>query len=160
MTPISTIDLTPYVGFARLVTYSYESNIWIVDDTDFTLKLLDVELQKVVSTTPLNSVLNMNDYDISFMREYQNLLFISDLNSGILVFDNLGNYLRTIVVTGVSYFGFEGNDIYYSVDGELIYSDLYSAEERKIQLPAGGYNLSLNGKILSVGQNRMTFYQP
>ncbi len=158
LAPISSIDLAPHVGFGRLATYNYESNIWVIDDTDFSLKLLDTSLNKITINTPFNLILDPDNYEIAFAREYQNLLFISDLKTGILIFDNLGNYLKTLPVKEVTYFGFVDNDIYFVSGSELIFQDIYSTKEKRIEVPTAKYYLASNNRLFLFSKDWLTIY--
>jgi len=70
LAPIADIDLNDKIGFARLATFNFESNIWLIDDSDFSLKLWDRRLDQIAVVTPFNLLLNPEDYEITFMREY------------------------------------------------------------------------------------------
>jgi len=86
---------------------------------------------------PLNLVLDAKDYDINFMREYQNTLFINDRNSGILVFDNLGNYRKKLPFVGLTSFGVINDELYFLVSNQVHFFHLYNFTERTMTLPAG-----------------------
>jgi len=158
LTPIADIDLNGKVGFARLATFNFESNIWIVDDSDFTLKLWDRQRDQITISTPFNLILNPDNYDITFMREYQNQLFISDRKSGILIFDNLGNYLRTLPYEDVKYFNFSGNEIYFMTEKKLTYYNLYSSEKREVEVAESKFALHQREGLVLIDENQANFY--
>jgi hypothetical protein len=130
-------DQDKSVGFARLATFTGDNNLWIVDDDDFSLKKLDLTYNKLLIHTPLELVLDRKTYDFNFIREYQNLLFLNDKNSGILIFDNLGNYKSKLEFKGLNYFSFQDNNLYFIEDGHMRLYDIYTGEESKIKLPEG-----------------------
>lgn len=158
LTPISTIDLATHIGYARYATFNYEANIWVIDDSDFSLKLLDTSLDRVTINNPLNLIMDQENYQITFIREYQNLLFISDLNTGILIFDNLGNYLRTLKTKNVDFFGFLENAIYYKSGDKLIFKDIYANSERVMDVPKAKYYLATKNEIYSFTEEKLTIY--
>jgi hypothetical protein len=123
------------VGFARCATFSTDNSIWLVDDVDFSLKRVDINTQKVLTSNPLQLVLPNQDYEISFMREYQNMLFVVDKLSGVLVFDNLGNFKKKLRISNLDFISFNGNSMYFIQDNQLVLFDLYTAEESKYALP-------------------------
>ncbi len=123
------------IGFARMTTLAPDNNLWIFDDSDFSLKKFNPRQNSIVSKNPLDLLLNLRDYDITYMREYQNNLYINDRNSGILVFDNLGNYRKKLPFSGLDSFGFADDELFYFKDGRLHFFHLYSFAERTIQLP-------------------------
>ncbi|MBW8050503.1 MAG: hypothetical protein FVQ77_09220 [Cytophagales bacterium] len=136
LAPISiyNFDLSS-IGFARTATLAADNNLWIIDDSDFSLKKHDIQLQTITIETPLDLLLDARDYDINFMREYQNMLFINDYNSGILVFDNLGNYKKKLPFTRLESFGFLNEELYYLEDNKIHLFHLYNFNTRTIQLP-------------------------
>ncbi|WP_202923797.1 hypothetical protein [Pontibacter fetidus] len=112
-----------------------DDSFWLFDETDFKLSKLDTRLRKVTIETPLNLVLDRNKFDIRMLREYQNLVYLLDYNSGVYVFDNLGNYKQKLPITGVSYIGFLDNELYFVKEGNLHFYDLYKQQERTISFP-------------------------
>lgn len=127
----STRGLGNYIGMA---TISADNNIWFIDYSDFSLKKYDVNLDQLILSTPLSFTLNQDVYDIKFMREYQNLLFVSDHKSGIFIFDNLGNYLRKINLSEVGYFSFNQNQLCSTSENNVIITDIYTSKSRYFTL--------------------------
>lgn len=123
------------IGFARIITNSGDNNLWVIDDSDFSLKKYNISLNKVEISTPLDLLLDSRDYNISFIREYQNLLFVNDENSGIMVFDNLGNYKTKIPLNQVKYFSFWGDEISLIYDNCIYLINIYKNSMRKIDSP-------------------------
>jgi hypothetical protein len=96
------------------------------------------------------------------MREYQNLLFINDRNAGILIFDNLGNYKKTIPYRGVEYFNFLGNNLYFIKDSSLVILDVYSGLEKVIALPSNKkyqYALMSPGTVFLFSENNVDLFK-
>lgn len=125
------------IGYASVASLSSEENIWLFDNTDFSLKKYEPLLDRLLVNTPLDLVLDPDDYRIVYMREYQNLLLLSDFNSGILLFDNLGNLKKKLDYPGVSYVGVLGNSLCFAQGKRFVVYDLYTQEERSVALPAG-----------------------
>ncbi len=127
----STRDYGNYIGMA---TISMDNNIWCIDYSDFSLKKYDITLNQLILNTPLSLILNQDHYEIRFMREYQNLLFVSDYSSGIFIFDNLGNFLRKIDIKEVDYFSFIGDEVYFCSGNQIIITNIYGEEKRTIEM--------------------------
>lgn len=134
------------VGFARVATLSYDNNIWLIDDQDFSLKKYDIKYSALLVNNPLDLVLNPETYDIASLREYQNNLYANDKNSGILVFDNLGNYKKTIPAKGIEKMGFYKEELYYLAGDTIHFHGLYLPTERKEPLPE---SLAINHVLLT-----------
>jgi len=135
--PISNTDLRDlnYEGIARAATPAADDGIWLFDETNLTLSKLDLRLRKVTVETPLNLILDRERFDVRQLREYQNMLYLLDYNNGIYVFDNLGNYKKSIPLNGLGYIGFRGNELYFVQDGQLHFYDLYTSTKRTVALP-------------------------
>ncbi|MEY3417845.1 MAG: hypothetical protein RL060_1957 [Bacteroidota bacterium] len=125
------------IGFARIATISADNQLWTIDENDFSLKKYDLDGQKIIQKTPLELILKAKDYHINFMREYQNLLYVNDKQSGVLVFDNMGNYKKKIALTGITTFGFINEELYYLKDNKIYFFNVYHFAERSINLPEG-----------------------
>lgn len=119
----------------RAAGLASDDGFWLFNETDFTVSKLDMRMRRVVFETPLSLVLDRERFDIRMLREYQNQVYLLDYNSGIYVFDNLGNYKQKVPVTGVAHIGFLGNELYYVKDGDLYFTDLYKQQQRTISFP-------------------------
>ncbi len=150
------------IGFGRLATFSYDNNIWVIDETDFTLKKYNLTFNKTDLTTSLDLLLDATLYDMNFMKEYQNLLFINDKNSGILVFDNMGNYKTKIPVKGLGYIGFYNDEIYFQDGDKVRFINIYTYAERTEALPEKGnfqYILYSKSRLYLVRNNAVEVYK-
>jgi hypothetical protein len=123
------------VGFARCATIALDNNVWIFDDIEFSLKKFNTQFEKVDFSTPLELVLDAEDYQITFMREYQNLLYVADTTSGALVFDNFGIYKTRFPYKGIKWFSFYKDEMTFVKNQELVLYHLYTFKERKLALP-------------------------
>ena len=136
-------SLTPYAG---MVAPAINNQLWLVDMVDFSIKKVDPQRDEVVIRIPLPQILDPDDSDFTYMREYQNLLFLVDLNSGIYLFDNLGNVMRRIDRAAVAYLNFDQNTMYYQLenDPETLYlENFYTGKEEKRALPAAARTVLL-----------------
>jgi hypothetical protein len=122
-------------GFVLMATPSYDNNIWLIDQSDFSMKKYGIFEQDILSSTPFDLLLDPDHYEISFMKEYQNKLFVADKNSGILLFDNLGNFIRKYNRPGLDEFNFFKDYIYF-IDGDhILMIDLYDDHKETIPIP-------------------------
>jgi hypothetical protein len=126
------------VGFVEAAAPSADNNVWMFDQSDFSLKKYSLQLREVIVRTPLDLLLDPDDYEIGTIREYQNKVYISDFRAGLLVFDNLGNYLKKIPVQGMRFFSFQGETVYMIRDNKLISINIYSDAHEASPLPVDG----------------------
>lgn len=138
LTPITTARLTDFSdGLVKAATLAADDRIWVLNESDFTLAKIDVKFPDAVLKTQLNQILNSDRNDIRFMREYQNHLYILDGLHGIYVFDNMGTYKKKLPLTGLTYLGFRGEELYYVKADQLFFLNLYTQQTRSLALPSG-----------------------
>ena len=134
LSPITSVLLPDFEinGTVRAAALATDDGFWLFNETDFKLSKLDMRLRRSVAETSLNLVLDKSRFDVRMLREYQHQVYLLDYNSGIYVFDNLGNYKQKLPFTGLSYIGFLNNDLYFVKDGSLHFYDLYKQTTRII----------------------------
>lgn len=154
--PISSTELRDinYEGIAKAATLSADDGFWLFDETNLTLSKLDLRLRNVTVETPLSLILDRERFDVRQLREYQNMLYLLDYNNGIYVFDNLGNYKKSIPLEGIGYIGFRGNKLYFVQEGQLHFYDLYTSEQQRVALPEGEEYITA-----LVGDNHLYFFE-
>jgi hypothetical protein len=116
------------VGFAEVATTSYDNNVWLFDQTDFSLKKYGITTNSLLSSTPLEQLLDPDNYEILFCKEYQNRLFLSTRERGILIFDNFGNYIKTFDYKGITFFNFREDSMYFLKNKQLVTFNLYDEQ--------------------------------
>lgn len=126
------------VGFVQLATPTFDNNIWLIDQEDFSLKRYQIRSNTIPVVSPLNLLLNPKKYEIRWMREYQNRLFVGVNDMGILLFDNMGNYIKTYEEPEMSDPCFYGDAVYFIKHTDMVYINIYNDEKKTVPLPAGG----------------------
>jgi hypothetical protein len=147
LTPITRLHLADLTaGLIRLATLANDDQFWILNESDFRLEKIDPRYPDSRLSTSLNQILHHGRYDFRLLREYQNHLYLLDGNSGIYIFDNMGNYKKKLPVKGLAYLGFTADEGYYLKNGQLVFFNLYTLQERAFPLPAAkAYQLALAG---------------
>jgi len=115
-----------------LVCASGDHNIWILDESDNSIKRInnttsgvDVEI-----TLPGGS----DKTRLTYMREYQGFLFLLDLDKGIRVFSSMGKPLMTLGRPGLTSFNFFGEELYFVEGKNLKLFNLFTAEKRDMPI--------------------------
>ena len=121
------------VGFASFATIALDGNVWLFDNTDFSIKKISIQNGKVISKTPLNLIIKESENEVLFMKEYANFLYISTEHNGILVFDNLGTYKKKLPFNNVIFFDFNEQSLYFTTNKGLTYFDLIKLETTIIE---------------------------
>lgn len=118
--------------FSGLTTISGDNNLWLIDSNTLKLSKIDLESGETLLQNQLSLTLSSSSFKPMFIREYQNLLFISDENNGIFVFDNLGNFIETISGIKTSFFTFNKNNLVLTESNSILLIDIYSKTKREI----------------------------
>lgn len=150
------------VGFSSLLTLAEDNNLWLVDNENLNLIKFDNTTNQVLINASLNNFILAEDNDLNFMKAYQQQVFINDANGGILVFDNFGNYVKKLPLTGLSYFNFLKDELYYLSGDAIHFIHLYSLQERTISLKTDKTYKSvllINNKVILIGQKTMDIFK-
>ncbi|MTI22403.1 hypothetical protein E1176_15330 [Fulvivirga sp. RKSG066] len=148
LTNSNRFDAREITDFAGLITSSMDDNLWVVDLVDFGLKKFNITYGQFTIQTSFDLILDPDNYDITYLREYQGKVFMSDSQSGIMIFDNLGNYLQRLDYKNVNYFNFIGNELYFLQNNEIILYDLYNKIEKRIPLNKTPFLTLISGNQL------------
>ncbi len=117
-----------------LACSSGDRDLLIIDEADWSLKKVNLRANRLLFESMLSdSAASLSK--VTFVREYQNLVFMLQPARGIMVFNMLGHHLRTIDAVGARYFNFLGEEVYHLRDRQLLLFDLFNAESRVIDLP-------------------------
>lgn len=84
------------VQLAKAATLGNNNIIWVWDESDLNLKILDYRRNLITQSQPLNLILNLENLNVLEIREFKNRLFMNVKNEGVFLFDNQGNFLKKI----------------------------------------------------------------
>ncbi len=113
------------LDYIDIATQSQDNNIWVMETSGFRLIKYNTILKRVESETLLTTIIENADNDFIYIKEFQNQVFLVDKNSGIYIFDNLGNFLRKVKAQ-TSKVNFYENYMYYLEDAQLVKKELYT----------------------------------
>ena len=139
-----------------------DNQLWLLNLTSLQLTKFDIRFNDITLSQPLNQLSDTLDLKPYQLNEYQNRVYLGDSNAGILVFDNLGNYLHTLSKTGNVPFHFKGDKYYYLSDGRLHIKGLYREHHQTIELPKNQKNyhqvLLLDKSTVLIAGNHLEIY--
>ena len=111
-----------------------DQGLAILDSADWSIKRVNLRTSVVTMEASIQPLISAKT-NITFIREYQNFIFLLDRDKGILVLNSMGKLIKTIEAKGLNYFNFIGEELYYLQDGQLKFIDLFTAETRSLALP-------------------------
>lgn len=123
------------ITLAKVATIGNNNIIWVFDEADLSLKQFDYMRNKVVQHQPLNLILDRSSLDITYMREYQNLLFLNIREEGIFILDNQANLIKKIKAYPSQNFGLWKNKIIFVEKEKIISIDFQSEQQDTLQIP-------------------------
>lgn len=119
-----------------LACRAYNTGIWLYDQLLFKLYRLTLSMEIKQSTGNLTQVLGY-EFRPVFMQEYNNNLYVSNPETGILIFDQYGTYTKNIAVKGLTSFQVTEKGLFY-VENNLIKKYNFSKNEfESLPLPEG-----------------------
>lgn len=117
-----------------LVGPSNDNKLWIFDKADASLKKVNQFSTEVLTEFYLDTAQFKTPPLFTYLREYQNMVFLLDRNSGIIILNNIGKQINKIEKAGIENFNFFGEELYYLNDSSIIFYDLYSEETHELKV--------------------------
>jgi len=150
-------------GYLRLAAPSSDNQIWLLDLRPLNLIKFDMTFSEITLNQSLNQLSDTLDLNPYQLIEYQNRVYLGDSKIGVLVFDNLGNYLRTLTKTESSQFHLWEEQLYYLSNNHLHFLSIYSDQEQSIKLPDRGQSyqhvLMLSNTTVLISDNQIFFFR-
>ncbi len=124
------------LGFNRttLAARSTEKGIWIYDENNINLKRI-TQNGKVLNESNQLLQFTQGDLNPTSLRSRTNRIYLNAPAQGIIMFDNFGNYLKTIPVKGVRTFEVSNDVLWYWKKGKVGSYDLKRFKRKKVNLP-------------------------
>jgi hypothetical protein len=117
-----------------LVCTSINNGIWVFDQRTIQLFRLDKEMNIIEKTGNLNQVLG-GEVKPVYITEKNNIVYLSDSERGIFMFDIFGTYLKTIPIKEVGFLLASGDNIYFTQNDILHIYNHKLIEEEELPLP-------------------------
>lgn len=139
LSPLQRIDLSALgIWQSAALAVSNDNQLWLYDPSQQVLRKISAS-GEIVQESPNLSFLVDADFYPTFLLEANNRLYLNDPQhpQGVLVFDNLGNYLNSLPVRGVEHFQlWNGLLFYYNNNHIYIYDGMTTPSAMSI--PAEG----------------------
>lgn len=154
LNPLSDEDfLLSNVSIVKSATLGNNNILWVWDESDLNLKILDYRRNLILQEQPLNLILeSYEDLDVSEIREFKNRLFMNIPKEGIFIFDNQGNLIQKIKLKIDQRLCLYKEYIFWVQDEDLmVYSISTKAIFKLAQLPSPNINyLQMNSNRLAL----------
>jgi hypothetical protein len=144
-----------------LVCPDHDNKLWLFDLADASIKKVNPFTNEVLIEFSLDTTKFKTKPSFTHLREYQNMIFLLDANSGIIILNNIGKQINKIEKAGIGNFNFFGEELYY-LDGHSIkLVDLYTEETHEIKVEGENkFALVTDERIVLVNKkNRVSVFE-
>lgn len=150
--------LDPAVAIKPLLACPTNDNkLWVLDGADLSMKRVNPKNSEVTAEFYIDSAEARPQF--VYLREYQNLIFLLDKNSGIVIYNTVGKKINQLK-TDANNFGFFGEELYFIQQGKIVFFDLYTEKTRLVEIGEGKFVLVSDERILLVkGNGRVVLYE-
>ncbi len=146
-------NLDPAVAIKpSLACPTNDNKLLVLDEVDLSVKRINPFNNQVLSEFYIDSIQFSVKPNFTFIREYQNLIFLLDANSGIVIYNNVGKMVNQIK-SKINNFGFYGEELYFLQQGKVVFFDLYTEKAREIEVGEGRFAVVTDERILKVTEN-------
>lgn len=125
---------TSNIFAAKAVATSYDNQIWLFDEQDFSLKKIDETGKVLLSSNDLRNQIGITPF-ASIIIDRDNLVYVYDPQQGFFLFDYYGAYKKTIPLLGWDFVNVSGSVLYGFKAGKLVTYQLETNEEKQYILP-------------------------
>lgn len=132
------------LGFpmATLAASSFDNGLWIYDQPSFELIRFSNNLEISGRTGNLSQILGI-ELQPNFILEKDNRIFLNNPNTGILIFDVFGTYIKTVPIVNLTTFQVADDEIVYFSEGNLHSWNLKTSETTIYEEPANSSALNM-----------------
>jgi hypothetical protein len=151
-----------HFNLVKIATLGNNNIIWAFDETDLSLKQWDYRRNRIFQNQPLNLILDRSTFEISDMREYQNLLFLNIEEEGIYVLDNQGNFIKKIPENIEQKLSFYKNNLILIKGKKLVLLNYQTGIQKTFPLPEelSSFHVTANRYHLILYNDRKVLIYP
>ncbi|ANQ47696.2 hypothetical protein MY04_0314 [Flammeovirga sp. MY04] len=152
------------IEYASVATNATDGGIWVYDQPSFRLKKYYPQQQQVSLDVSIEQILSASYWNPTWMREYQNNLYVVEERMGVFTFDLLGNILSEPTdIGGATVIGFTDDKMYWLKKDQIHFKSLYSTEKNTLDLPAKKVKFAVysasNHTVYCIVKNKMIAYR-
>jgi len=151
-------QLEPSIAIKPLLACPTNDNkLLVLDGADYSIKKVNPLNNEVTAEFYVDSAESRPNF--IYLREYQNLIFFLDKNTGIAIYNIVGKKVNQLK-TDANNFGFFGEELYFLQEGKVVFFDLYTEKIRLVDVGEGKFVLVSDERILLVKENgRVTLFE-
>ena len=164
LNPLNEANLNPsIIGFATETAYSANNNLWLFDQSDLSIKKINLISDVVVTLNAIPLMIAEEEWDLLQIEEYQNRLFLYNSSKDMYVFDNLGNYIRKLNINPDCKVSFNDSHLIFIQSDRILTLNIYNNEISEIGLLNNTNSvlkvISTNNFIYLIFKNKISVYK-
>lgn len=164
LNPLNEANLNPsIIGFATETAYSANNNLWLFDQSDLSIKKINLISDVVVTSNAIPLMIAEEEWDLLQIEEYQNRLFLYNSSKDMYVFDNLGNYIRKLSINPDCKVSFNDSHLIFIQGDRILTLNIYNNEISEIGLLNNTNSvlkvISTNNFIYLIFKNKISVYK-
>jgi hypothetical protein len=156
---LQSVSIDPSLAVEPYLVSPSVNNFWILDKADYSLKKIEFKTSRVLEEVSAKLVAGA-EHDFTFLREYQNQLFLIDQKSGIDILSNLGKAIHTFPLRNARYLGFLGQEFYYLENGTVHFYDLYTEDRHDLAVdPSAQFVLLTDERMVLIKKGTVEVWE-
>lgn len=143
-------DLDQYnVRYIDDLVIDSQQKMWFLDGSNFALHQLDVATGETLLTKFLSTEDFVPSENKMQLYSHQNRIYVKDAEHSVMVFDNLGDFIKKIPLVGFKHFRISQDHYYYRLNDHLVFRHLYNESTYELPIPPGEFeNIYFRNKTL------------
>jgi hypothetical protein len=138
---------------------SVQNHFWFYDAMNFSLIRMNENFNQVATTGNLSQVLRL-DLNPNYLVEFANRVYLNNPESGILVFDIFGTYIKTIPIKGLNRFQVFENGIVYFAENKLQTYNTIDYSLTEIELPEDcSQGMIFKNRVVGLCHNKIKVWE-
>lgn len=135
LSPIKELNLYDLAIIApKGIALTNDNNIWVYDEVAAVLKKISQTGQTLFESRNLNQLTRKN-LSPTFLLEKNNLIYLSDLENGLLIFDSFGQLKQEVSIKGMARFQVAAQQLFFEKGGQYFQLFLDTLEKEIVELP-------------------------
>ena len=130
-------DLSEYSSeLINECTPGVDNSLWVLSSSYNELRKYNLQTKQLIFATPLD----IDVENVTHMRAFQNLVLISDRDEGLYLFDQFGNILTQLEISGIEHFQIGAGSIVFLCDEGIVSLDPFQPSSYEtIKAPSGAF---------------------
>jgi hypothetical protein len=148
------------IGYVKSACWASDGNIWLFDQSDFSLKKYNPTTKSILLSLPFNFSLENEELEITQLREHEGKI-IGISENKIFVFSFTGNLEWSFEAENISEIGFREKSVFWiGEQGKVNFWNFFKNTQSTIQLPKLVAKLDCyNGNWIGYFKGNIHFYK-